>query len=439
MRDDLIGDALLARAYKSDRCRQALLSLATDAIQGVQIAVFAAAKYYAATEPRFYWVLLDLVLQQCVVNRDDIPDYHSVVWEEREAYSKLALLDRAEANLDETSTPILPTIPMPWVQADQALRQGWRKTQGYARNDTVFLYNLAAKILPHICLEPIFAEARRREEFLNLVRELLEFTFQEISPPFAKSKRDYDGHMPYEWVFQFSEWCGTLCSYLPRTESKERIIARIWEQDTDTALLILQNLMRSFMIDAFLLAKEVKDELVTLWTEMAEWLFSSPEWKHNRKGDHLDREFTGCALTSLFCVAPDFSPLICGVDPGWPHLHKFLPIIKRAICEFGTNITLYLAVTTFLKKGGIDLLPDPALAWLREVVTSRKNDQKFWELNGENTVEVLKTLGAQKGSLLTSEHQKLIKSIADMLIDNGVRGAGFLQQELLRANPRLTP
>jgi len=34
--------------------------------------------------------------------------------------------------------------------------------------------------------------------------------------------------------------------------------------------------------------------------------------------------------------------------------------------------------------------------------------------------------------LLTSEHHRVIATIADILIDEGVRGAGFLQQELLR-------
>jgi hypothetical protein len=126
--------------------------------------------------------------------------------------------------------------------------------------------------------------------------------------------------------------------------------------------------------------------------------------------------------------------VICGIDPGWPHLSRFSPIIKRAISEFGTNITLYLAVTTLLKRGVSDLLPDPALGWLHGIVVDRKADQKFCQMNGENTVELLKLLIAQKGNMLATENNKLIMLIADILVDNGVRGAGFLQQELLRAS-----
>jgi hypothetical protein len=264
------------------------------------------------------------------------------------------------------------------------------------------------------------------------VDELLEWTFQELVPPFAKSKHDHNGNPPFEWVFDFSAWCGKLCAHLTTDEAMNRVISRIWAQDTDSALLMLQGVMRMFMFEAFLKPKDIDFGPVALWSEMGKWLFACPEWGHNAEGDHLDREFTSCAFTTLFCVTPDFSPPICGVDPGWPHLGKFLPIIERAVCEFGTNVTLYLAVTTFLKRGGMDLLPDPALAWLYKVVSLKKGDQKFWQMNGENTVELLKLLIAQKDAMLKPEHRKLIALIADILTDDGVRGAGFLQQELLR-------
>jgi hypothetical protein len=425
--------AMLARGYEVERCQRALLNLVLDAVQGVQIAVVASAKYYAAAYPQFYWILLNLALQQCVVERDEIPDYHSVLWDEREADHKLALLDRAEAYLVGNGAPVPPTIPMSWVKADPASQRAWRRTEGYARNETAFLWDVAGKILAQICLEPILRDAGRREQFLALVDQLLEWTFQEIVPPFAKSKRDHNGgNTPFEWVFEFSGWCGKLCAHLTRDEAKNRVISRIWTQDTESALLMLQSVMRAFMIEAFLKPEQIDDALIALWGEMAEWLFGSPEWRHNGKGDHLDREFTSCAFTTLFCVAGDFSPLICGVDPGWPHLRKFLPIIERAVCEFGINATLYLAVTTFLKRGGIDLLPDPALAWLYKIVSLKKGDQKFWQMNGENTVELLKLLIAQKDAVLKPEDRKLITLIADILTDDGVRGAGFLQQELLR-------
>jgi hypothetical protein len=424
--------ALLARGVEPERCQVGLLNLVVDALQAVQVAVLASAKYYAAQQPVFYWILLNLAIEQCVVGRDDIVDYHSIEWEKRESDRKVALLDRAEALLRSKETPPFPTIPMPWKKVGKSSRREWRDTKGYARNNSVFLYDLGEKMIPEICLEAILGDADRHGKFLTLVSELLEYSFQEVVPPFATSKRDYRGNVPFEWVYRFSAWCGGLCARLTYDEAKS-ILTRIWGRDTETALLMLQSVMRVFMIRAFLRPTEISDEHLALWSEMTDWLFKSPEWIHNSRRDHLDREFTYCAFASLFCFASDLGPLVCGVEPAWPHLRKFLPVIQRAICEFGVNVTLYLAVTTFLKRGGMDLMPEPSLAWLRSVVEDRKADQNFWESNGENTVEVLKLLISQKGNLLTADHRKSITLIADILIDNGVRGAGFLQQELLRA------
>jgi hypothetical protein len=322
---------------------------------------------------------------------------------------------------------------MPWVKGTALFRRMRRDTGGYVQNDMIFLWDKAGKILPHLCFQPLLADRGRRAKTLKLVSDLLELTFQEIVPPFAKSKRDHGSNTPFEWVFAFSAWCGGLCVHLTLDEARRLILKPIWARDSETALLIMQTLLRTFMIRALLQPPEINDDHILLWSEIGEWLFNHPEWTGNRGGDYLDREFTSCAFSLLFCAAGDFGPLICGIDPGWPHLGKFLRVIERAIREFGLNETLYIAVITFLKHGGMDLLPEPALVWLDDVVTKKKGDQGFWQANGENTAELLKRLIAEKNTLLMPEHHKLITSIADILVDDGVRGAGFLQQELLRS------
>jgi hypothetical protein len=129
--------------------------------------------------------------------------------------------------------------------------------------------------------------------------------------------------------------------------------------------------------------------------------------------------------------------LICAIERGWPHLSKFSHLLERAIKEFGPNRTLHLPVTTFLKNGGFDLLPQPALPWLGQIVQKRKADRAFWKTNGDETVELLRQLITEKGGSLSADDRKAIIFISDIISDiltyNGVRGAGFLHQELLRA------
>jgi hypothetical protein len=216
--------ALFSRGHNIRHCQKALLTLATDPLEGVQSAVFDAAKYFASLQPVFYWVLLDLAIGQCVVPRDQIPDYRSTAWEEREAKFKIELLARAEAFLESGTIPDLPSIPPPWVRSDGARKPRRRETHAYSRNEFTFLYNVAAKVLFRSPLAPILANAERRAKFLRMVSMLLEYTIQEIVPPFAQSRRDNRGHTPYEWFFEFSAWCGRLCAALTPAEAQQVIL-----------------------------------------------------------------------------------------------------------------------------------------------------------------------------------------------------------------------
>ena len=94
----------------------------------------------------------------------------------------------------------------------------------------------------------------------------------------------------------------------------------------------------------------------------------------------------------------------------------------------------FWAVGKFLQAGGIDLLPEPALPWLREIAVTLKSDEAFWEHNGDLLVNLLKQALTQRGPFNDKQRQDVIL-IADILVDNGVRGAGFLQQELCRTEP----
>ena len=424
--------ALLARGYEPDRCKIMILNLAVDALENVVAAVFKAAKFYIATQADFYWTLFDLGVRQCFVPAEAIPSFHSVTWEIDESERQLRLIERAEGLISSGTQPDLPAVPMPWIKTNELSSPQLTGTKGYTKSESQFLFNLAPKIIFNACIDQILAEPRRRGQFLALVGQLLDWTIQEVVPPFAASKRDYAGNAPYEWVFSFSSWCGKVCTHLTLAECREEILARIPTRDNELALLIMQSLIPSFMIEGLLLPKEIPEERIVIWREITQWIYNNDEWRGGKAVGHLDREFQTCAFSTLFCAAPDFSPLVCGIEAGWPHLRKFQSIIERSIREFGQHQSLYLAVTVFLKAGGIDLLPKPALTWLCDIAVAKKQDEIFWQSNGEDTVEVIKLLIEKKKAELRSEDLKSITLIIDILVDNGVRGAGFLLQELAK-------
>ena len=89
---------------------------------------------------------------------------------------------------------------------------------------------------------------------------------------------------------------------------------------------------------------------------------------------------------------------------------------------------------TFFKRGGFALLPNPGFEWLHEIVILHKDEPEFWESNGEDTVELLKRVLSEKGTQLTTDNRAHLTAMLDTLVDGGVRGAGFVQQELSRSS-----
>lgn len=426
--------ALLARGCAPDECKSALLSLALDPLEAVSAAVHSAAAYYGSAEPEFLWTIVDLTLRQCLYQDGAHPASDTIYWDEREATRQVALLDHAEQFLAQGGVGALPGIPQPWLP----LQPGAEAESEFTRNECRFDYRWAQKALLEIPFLELLPDPRYRALIQKLAAQLLDYTGQQITPPFAKNRRDYHGNTPFEWIYTFSAWCGRLCAHLPEADVESEILARIFRLEREAGLMIMQSFMVSFMIEALLkpieAGADISDGNFALWNQMTDWTFEHPEWAGHETDRHLDREFQSCAFATLFCVARDFGPLICGVDPGWKPLPRFESIIERAVRQFGRHRTLFLSVGKFLERGGVDLLPEPALGWLQEIVIALKADQEFWEANGDILVDILKAMLASRPDL-DREHRETVLLIADILVDNGVRGAGFLQQELHRTAP----
>jgi hypothetical protein len=430
--------ALLGRGSAIEAAQCGILSLAVDPMEGIISAVAASAADYAQAYPDFYWVMFALLVRSCVAANRDIPSDYSSVWDEAEATACDELPTQAETALIDGKLPILPSIPLPWIKGEasnEAVKDGEYEdssgTGGYRRNDDVFLWHVAEKAIFPVQLAAILTDPWKRAQFLALLGQLVEYTVQEIVPPFAKRRRDRSGDTPFQWVFQANDWLGRIATHLEPDEIDE-LFGPVAGADNETALLIAHSFVPSFMINGLLVAKPARPEILGVWKKIAEWLLQNPETRR-LDGEYLDRDFSAAAMALLLCVHGDFGPIVCGIEEGWAELPNLLPTLERAVRTLGVNETLYLAVMKLFDAGGFDLLPDPALAWLRDIVIARKADQDFWQKNGDDTVKLLTKLLDQKEAVLSDEHRGCISLIVDILVDNGVRGAGFLQQERLRA------
>ena len=422
--------ALVLRGVESERCQIELLKLALHPYEAVAAAVAKATFLVTKESPAFGWELYAIFVRRCIVTQDERPDYRAQQKSEGEERYHQTLIDDAISAISTETSTALPPIPMPWVLKNKGEGAAKLASSSYVRNTQIFLWHIAEKTILEVDVSILLEDPNQRREFLGLLEKLIEMTFQEMVPPFAENRRDHQGNIPFEWVFGFFHWLGRTCQYLSRPEIEDIILPRIFEAENESALMAMQSFARAFLGYLVLPPSELTDDHFEIWERIADWIIENPEGRHRR---HVEREFAHCLFLTLFCFTRDFQPLICVVDRGWAPLKRFEPIVDRMVEKYGTDKTLYLGLAKFLQKGGLDLAPDPALKWLKDIAVAMKADQDFWSANGDATVDVLKEVLSQNAEGLTEAHRHIISLITDILVDNGIRGAGFLQQDQLRS------
>ena len=421
--------ALIERGYELELCQGAVLYLAVAPLIAVVEAVATSAIRYAAKKPAFYWAVFGLFVRQCIVDRASLPNYHSPYWDDDEAARNHMLVEAAETAVETGVVSSLPAVPMPWVERENHCAEQDTEGFAYKHNPLLFQWHIAQRSILRADLDVLLAEPERRSQFLTLVEQLVAMTIQEVVPPFAKTRREHRGHTPFEWVFSFFSWLGTVASRLSSSEVEKIALQPLFATDNETALLAMQNFVPSFLAHSLLPPAVITDGTFATWERIAIWIVENPEGRYLDR--HVGREFSVCVFHLLFCFGGDFLPLVCVIEEEWAPLDRFKPIIETVIRKFGVNEHLYIGVLRFFKKGGLDMMPEPGLSWLQEIALSKKHDQDFWRANGDETVGILKLVLAKKTQFLSAVHRDAITLITDILVDNGVRGAGFLQQDQL--------
>lgn len=422
--------ALVARGYDLEETQRQVLELALHPFDAVAEAIAKASEALAKNAPDFLWELFVVLVSRCIYGEGNAPNYHTAEKSEGEVAYHAELIASAERAIQSGIANSLPDIPLPWIETQGAdAVDGLGDTDGFERNTVNFLSSGAQKTILRMDFDPLMASKRQRNQILRIVGQLVEMTFQETVPPFAKSRRNYRRSTPVEWTFSFFFWLGKFCRHLRPTEIHDLVLRPIAEAENESGLYAMDNFSRGYSAYNILPPAEPSEDNLEVWNQIAEWIIGHPEGKHI---EHIDRDYQSSVLALLFCFHGDFSPLFCVAEREWAHLRTFTQIFDRVIEKFGANSTIFYAITKFMQKGGLDFFPCPALSWLAHIAQETRHDQTFWSANGEETVSMLKLVFSEKDGDLNEENRQTLSFIIDVLVDNGVRGASFLQQDQYR-------
>ncbi len=419
--------ALVARGHDPEAARRQVLELALHPLEAVAEAIAKASATLEENASDFLWEVFVVLVGRCICTAENAPNYRAAEKSDSEAAYHAELIASAERAIQSGTANSLPDIPLPWIESgetDAAEIEG--DTGGFERNTVRFLSSVAQKTILIMDFDALMASEDRRSQVLRLVGQLVEMTFQEMDPPFADSRRDFPGSGSSEWAFSLFFWLGKFCGPLTPAEVDDLVLRPITRAGNESGLEAMAKFCRGYSAYNILPPAEPGENSLEVWNRIANWVIEHPE---GRSIEHMGREYQSSVLALLFCFHGDFSPLICAAERDWPHLGRFTQTFGRVFEKFGTNSTTFFGIMKFLQKGGLEFFPDPALSWLARIAQDTRHDKTFWSANGEETVSMLKLAFAEKGAELSDGHRKSLSFIIDVLVDNGVRGAGFLQQD----------
>lgn len=393
--------ALLRREPTNMEWRGALLQLAVDPIEAVRESVYQGAELFAEVAPDMVWRLFCLATQRAARTHHS---EHGLAWSPAEAREQSALAEEAERFMAEGVLPVAHPAPA---------TAGARSRRGVYHWD----FHAHALLLP---VEPMLGP-ETRAEFIEHVASALDWALLSLA------EKDGRGGTPFEWLHKFGRWLGTVVALISAGEMRALLLARADPAEPRAAGEIMDMVMQHFMIHRMLRSEPLDSDTLEKWEELVDWAVARPGW--SRTPSDAQQHDRGMAVSALFCGIA--RGMVCGIERDWPNLAAVLPSIERAAGAFATERTAFNAVLALLRARP-ELLPGPGLDWIKRAISVRKAERDFWMhgSNGERLAVVLQEFIAA-GPLQPDQRDTVVKT-ADALIELGVKGAAFLQQDLVR-------
>ena len=421
--------ALIMRGHNLGNTQRELFNLVLNSFDAVAETISMYTDNFAHQSPQLHWELFVLLVNRCMFTEHTTPNYDSTDKNgDKQKYHSL-LISNAEKALATGIASPLPQIPLPWVKKSDRQPET-TDYSGYERNSVQFLTDLAMITVLQANIPSLISDNSQRQQILRLLEQMVSVTFQQLLTPFEGVLQE-NFEKPqlewFEWLRSYFLWLGKFAQYLSAKEIEKVILRPIFTADKKNALLAMEYFSSGYAKNHILPPADPSNDTLALWDKMADWVIENSE---DNDLKYVDRESSHCVLTLLFYFQDNFEePPTCLAESGWKHLPRFEKIFERVVEKFGNNKAFYFKFMCFMQEGGLDFIPGPGIKWLHKIAMDKRHDRQFWSANGDVTVSVLNLIFEKKGKELTDEHRKILTSIIDLLVENGVPGAGILQQD----------
>lgn len=420
------------RDRDAETAKSILYVLCGHPVDGVSLAAFEAALSGWHDDQRFAWIALDLAvrLAEGTWRNGQLPEAERAA--QRASEIDVHLRNAKARYAEGAAYPDISAPPPPWVESpedtpDTAPR--WRSTpEGWQRSERYWRAEHFGKILGNTPLEEMLSDPQRREQCLQLLDRLLDWTLEYINPSWDENPDERSSRSTNlgTWIPDYACALARIVAVLGAGELRVRYLQRIFSLD-DALCASFLNPFVSRLTAQVMDAAEFPVDAIEVLLACTDRLLADRAFESWRRRDSLYGFDLPYLVRNLLFVGIDQANGAARFANGdWSDIACILPIVDRLVRAAGRKSSVMENYLTLCERAAgrypTELFADQILTVLGD------QDLSAWR----NTMLAGRIAGlvqahADRGAPLEVALSRKLLQILDHLVDMGDRRSAALQ------------
>lgn len=422
----------ILRGRDAAAAKSVLYELCGHPVDGVSLAAFEAALSCWGDDDRFVWIAFDLAVRLA-----EGTQRNGQISEAEHAIQRAAEIDDLVRNAkalyaEGTPYPDISAPPPPWVKAPEntpdtlphrrTAPEGWQRSERYWRAEHF------GKLLGDAPLERVLSDPQRREQCLQFLDQLLDWTLEYISPswdenPDERSSRSTDLGA---WIADYARGLARIAPAIGASEMSTRYLQRIFSLGDELCATYL-NPFVSHLTAQVMDAPEVHTDAINILLACTDRLLADSEFESWRRRDSLHGFDLPYLVRNLFFVGVERANGAARFANGdWSDIATVLPIANKLVRAAGRKSSVMEHYLTLCERAANWYPTEPFANQILAVLGDE--DPPAWR----NTMLAGRIAGlvqahAERNAPLELALSRKLLQILDRLVDMGDRRSAALQ------------
>lgn len=420
------------RGRDSETAKSILYALCGHPVDGVSLAAFEAALSGWNDDKRFAWIALDLAVRLAEGTRRNgqLPEAERAA--QRASEIDVHVRNARASYAEGTAYPDISAPSPPWVESPEdtadtpsrrrAASEGWQRSERYWRAEHF------GTILGNAPLEQMLSDPQRREQCLQLLDRLLDWTLEFINPSWDENpdKRSSRSTGLGTWIPDYAHALARIVAVLGAGEMSARYLQRIFSLEDELCASFL-NPFVSRLTAQVMDAPEVPADAIEILLACTDRLLADRAFDSWRRRDAIYGFDLPYLVRNLFFVGIEQANGAARFANGsWKDIDSILPIVDKLVRAAGQKSSVMENYLTLCERAAgrypTEVFADQVLAVLGD------QDLPAWR----NTMLAGRIAGlvqvhADRGAPLELSLSRKLLQILDHLVDMGDRRSAALQ------------